>query len=220
MKKVLFLLLFSSAFADRASADGLAATCGISPASVITDGQFQSAVGSCAGYLLGTQILIDGPAGIEILWGMGKIDDVHAFYLNDKGEVVLSYEETGDRTTIVAAYTGPGVVDIGKGGTGGTYLPFATITSDSASLELNPGPVLSDPREPGGKEYWVSESILATGITNGGIVEGDEQYGYDYAFVSQQVTWNFQPVPEPATLLLLIPGLLALAVFRLKKATA
>jgi hypothetical protein len=62
--------------------------------------------------------------------------------------------------------------------------------------------------------------ILATGITNGGIVEGDEQYSYDFAFVSQQVTWNFQPVPEPTTLLLLIPGLFALAVFRLKKAKA
>ncbi len=102
MKKVLFLLLFSSAFAGRASADGLAATCGISPANVITDGQFQAAVGSCAGYLLGTEILIDGPAGIEIHWGMGDVDTDRAFYLNNKGEVVFSYEEPGDRAALVA----------------------------------------------------------------------------------------------------------------------
>ena len=48
----------------------------------------------------------------------------------------------------------------------------------------------------------------------------------DYAFsgvgpeLAESVVLNYTTVPEPATLLLLIPGLLALVGFRLKKATA
>jgi hypothetical protein len=229
MKKVLFFLLLLSVFAGRASADGLAATCGISPASVITNGHFQAAVGSCAGYLLGTEILIDGPAGLEILWGMGAVDVNLAFYLNNKGEVVFSYEATGDRAALVAAYTGPGVQQIPAAKVCscccGGILPGTTITTDSAALGMGPGPVFYDPREPGGSEYPVTNglfpSILVTGLTDSGIVEGDEQYAYDFhPLVSIPATWSFEPVPEPTTLLLLIPSLLAFVALRLKKTTA
>jgi hypothetical protein len=62
----------------------------------------------------------------------------------------------------------------------GGYLPDSTITTYGANLVWNPGPVFNDPREPGGKEYPIDAgfepSVMATGITDNGIVEGNEQY--------------------------------------------
>jgi hypothetical protein len=227
VKKSLFLFLLLLVVADRASADGLASICGFSPASVLSNGKFQAAVGHCAGYQsLGTVIAIEGPAGLEILWGAGPVDTDRAFYLNNKGEVVFSYEATGDRATLVAAYTGPGVQEIPDARIcscccGSSNLPGTTITTYSAALGMDPGPVFQDPREPNGLDAPITDglfpNILATGITNNGIVEGVEQYGYDFhPLVSIPATWDFMPAPEPSTWLYALAAVLVILVTKWK----
>jgi hypothetical protein len=235
-KKNLFLFLLFLVFAGRASADGIGTNCvggggDGAPTPLLTNGQFQAiACNDLTATGFETQIQIAGPAGLDTISIKGPIDTFRAFYLNDQGEVVLSDEATGDRASFVAAYVPPNETPNLTGGPGDTGLPGSTITTDFAMLPLVPGPVLYGLGDGGtnlapcGFSAVGCSYLTATGITDSGVVEAVETYGYEGGIIlTVPVTWNFDPaapVPEPTTLMLLIPSLLALAAFRLKKATA
>src|SRR5882762_4381310 len=233
MKRNLFLSLVLLVFAGRAAADGIGANCLPDPTDgpptpLLTDGEFQAIACNVTG--LGGAVFIDGPAGLETFrFGGTFVDNFRSFFINDRGEVVLSWQSFATDSTFVAAYTGPGLQDVGNSCDlcGPQNLPGATIRTSFAFLTLALGPVFYDipgyPNAPDEPTYdGISTNILATGISDGGIVEGVETYGrYDvHAPVTIPATWGFEPVPEPATLMLLIPGLLALWAFRLKRAHA
>jgi hypothetical protein len=236
MKKYLFLCLLFLVFTGRAAADGIGTNCLTGPGgdstSLITNGQFQ-AIACLSTSGLNTRLYINGPAGLETFElpkGEGTADFIDLFYtllLNDQGEVVLAYDVMGGFTDVVAAYTGPGLVQTPPFG---FDLPGSTISDSYATLIPNPpsssgAPVypLDPPRNFPAMGF---QEIVFTGITDSGVISGNEQYFYNgftpdpHPIVSIPVSWTFAPVPEPATLMLLIPGLLALAAFRLKKATA
>jgi len=239
MKKYLFLFLLLLVFAGRAAADGIGTNCLTVPGSstsLITNGQFQ-AIACTATSGLNTRLYINGPAGLETFElpkGEGTADFIDLFYtllLNDQGEVVLAYDVMGGFNDVVAAYTGPGLVQTPQSGffLPDAYLPGSTISASYASLIPNP------PSSSGAPVYPLDlpqnsaigfQEIVFTGITDSGVIDGNEQYFYNdftpdpHPIVSIPVSWTFAPVPEPATLMLLIPGLLALAAFRLKKETA
>jgi hypothetical protein len=231
LRRNLFLFLLLLVFAGRASADEIAANC--SPyyeTPILTNGQFQAVVCSqlpVAGQtvLYQSVVLIDGPNGLETL-DLGssvavQINQFYQFFLNDQGDVAVSYSSIGTFVAFVAAYTGSGVQQPNIS----FALPGSTIQTNFAYLQIDPGPVFYDypdaPSLPDVPEDPLPDtefrSIVFTGITDSGVVEGDAQYEYYvHPVVSIPVTWNIGAVPEPATLMLLIPGLLALAAFRLK----
>ncbi len=156
MRRNLFLFLLLLVFAGRASADGIGANCDTygNPGPVLTDGQFQAIACNVAG--IGAEVLIDGPAGLETftfnIYG-SPVDGFRSFYLNDQGEIVVSWQATGTDATFVAGYAGPSLVEVGTLGCdmcGPDVLPDGTIPSNGyAFLRLAPGPVFYDyPDEP------------------------------------------------------------------------
>jgi hypothetical protein len=243
MKKYLFLFLLLLVFAGRAAADGIGTNCLTVPGSstsLITNGQFQ-AIACTATSGLNTRLYINGPAGLETFElpkGEGTADFIDLFYtllLNDQGEVVLAYDVMGGFHDVVAAYTGPGLVQTlsQTPDPNPFYLPGSTVSNSYATLIPNPPSTSGAPAYPLDPPLnfnvpGFEQQIVFTGITDSGVISGNEQYYYNgglvfpdpHPVVSIPVSWNFDPVPEPSALLLLIPGLLGLAAFRQKKATA
>jgi len=177
MKKNLFLFLLLLVCAGRASADGIGANCG-NATPLRTNGQFQAIACDVLG--LGTAILIDGPAGLEtFVVGSDFVDGFLSFYLNARGEVVASWQATGTDATFVLAYTGPdvqnrGAMTLGCDMCGPDVLPGTTIRTNFAYLRLTLGPVFNNTSPPDEPIYdQISTYILATGITDHGIVEAN-----------------------------------------------
>jgi hypothetical protein len=224
MRKNLFLFLVLLVLAGRAPADGIGANCETSggPPSLQTDGQFQAIACNVAGF--GGVVLIDGPAGLETFrFGGTYVDGFRSFYLNDRGEIVLSWQSFGTDSTFVAAYTRPGLQDVGNScdQCGPMVLPGSTIESNFAFLTLALGPVFHDiPGYPNIVDMptydEISTNILATGITDNGIVEGVETYArYDFhAPVAVSATWVFEPTPEPSTWLYALAAVLVTLVIK------
>jgi hypothetical protein len=218
MKKYLFLFLLLLVFAGRASADGIAAIYPAGP--ILTDGQFQATPCIDAIYSGLFSLCINGPAGLEVFQLGDVAEGTFNFYLNDRGEFVASWlfldVGFGDAAGM---YTGPGFQP-NKDGL--DYLPGSTIQSNFTNLAPNPPLLSGAPVYPGYPPQNFAPTfrpIVFTGLTDNGVVEGNEQYFYDggkYPEVSIPVIWTFSTIPEPATLMLLIPGLLGLAAFRLK----
>jgi hypothetical protein len=242
VKKYLFLCLLFLVFTGRAVADGIGTNCqtgyGYST-SLLTDGQFQ-AIACTDTNGLNTQLYINGPAGLETFQlpqggTITYVDLFYNFFLNDQGEVVLAYDVMGGFHDVVAAYTGPGLVQTlsQTPDPNPFYLPGSTVSNSYATLIPNPPSTSGAPAYPLDPPLnfnvpGFEQQIVFTGITDSGVISGNEQYYYNgglvfpdpHPLVSIPVSWNFDPVPEPSALLLLIPGLLGLAAFRQKKATA
>jgi hypothetical protein len=179
-------------------------------------------------------VIENGPLGTEtfqiqnnlIFWG-----DELSLALNDNGQWALTTGGgTSDPGTLYGQYTGPitvAPIDIPNGQIGcrSTGIqPGGTLVGDDGNLGYSlTAESLGFPQGD-----CVGTTPRITGITDQGQVSAAVAYHVE-TVQGQQITgsvdytWNFaetSTVPEPATLVLLIPGLLALAAFRLKKAAA
>jgi len=154
----------------------------------------------------GNALVIAGPKGVETVAQRYLWDTLRGFYVNDLGEAVWSLEFASDRSSFYAVY-------------GGTFggLPF----------DVFGGPVF-----PGYEEIIapsMTPSVLVTGLSDQGIASGIATYDYESAptnptantfSVDVPVTWDLgipKPLPEPTSLMLFVPGLLALLGLKLKK---
>lgn len=112
---LLAVLLLVMLGPDRAFADGICSSPYAGPIlSSGVDGQYSYVacnVGSTALPRVGGSgaftVSVDGPKGVELFVTPKTPDAMRAFYFNDQGEFVWSYEETGDRATNYGVYTSP-----------------------------------------------------------------------------------------------------------------